>query len=114
MKIARAEEGTQKHVSALQETETIGAVKYTPRSQSCQHNKSNYSTQSKRPPFTRQNVKHHQEHQGCLNSGLNHHKDTTCLAHIATCNFCGKKGHWEKVCITKQHRQKAKGQQPAR
>ena len=71
MKIARAEEATQKHVSALQETETISAVKSTPKSQSCQHNKSNYSTQSKRPPFTRQNVKQHQEHQGCFNCG--HH-----------------------------------------
>ena len=113
MKIARAEEATQKHVSALQETKTISAVKSTPRSQSCQHNKSNYSTQSKRPPFTRQNVKQHQD-QGCFNCGLNHHRDTTCPAHKATCNFCGKKGHWEKVCITKKHRQKGKGQQPAR
>ena len=43
MKIARAEEATQKHVSGLQETKTISAVKSTPRSQSCQH-KSNYST----------------------------------------------------------------------
>ena len=114
MKIASAEEATQKHVSALQETKTISAVKYTPRSQSCQHDRSNYSTQSKRPPFTRKNVKQHQEHQGCFNRGLNHYRDTTCPTHKATCNFCGKKGHWEKVCITKQHRQKGKGQQSAR
>jgi len=31
MKIARAEEATQKHVSALQETKTISAVKSTPQ-----------------------------------------------------------------------------------
>ena len=90
MKIARAEEATQKHVSALQETKTISAVKSTPRSQSCQQTKFNYSTQRKRPPFTRQNVK---QQQGCLNRGLNHHRVTTCPAHKASCNFCGKKGH---------------------
>ena len=84
MKIARAEKATQKHVSALQEIKTINAVRSTPRSQICQQNKSNYSTQPKRPPITRQNVK---QQQGCLNCGLNHHRDTTC--------------HWEKVCITK-------------
>ena len=80
---------TQKHVSALQETKTTSAVKSTPRSQGCQQNKPNYSTQPKRPPFTRQNVK--QQHV-CLNCALNHHRDTTCPAHKA--NFCGKKGHW--------------------
>ncbi|KXJ23481.1 hypothetical protein AC249_AIPGENE7239 [Exaiptasia diaphana] len=41
--------------------------------------------------------------QGCLNS---HSKETTCPASKDNCNFCGKKGHWEKVCITKQYRQK--------
>lgn len=51
MKIACAEEATQKHVSALPETKTISAVKSTPRSQSCQQNKPDYSIQPKRPPF---------------------------------------------------------------
>ena len=92
--VCNPKEATQKHVSALQETKIISAVKSTPRSQSCQQNKPNYSTQPKRPPFTRQNFK---QQQGCLNCGLNHHRHTTCPAHKATCNFCGKKGHWEKV-----------------
>ena len=81
------------------------------RSQGSQQNKPNYSTQPKRPLFKRQNVK---QQQGSLTCGLNHHRATTCPAHKATCNFCGKKGQWEKVCITKQHRQKGKGQQTAR
>ena len=111
MKMARAEEATQKHMSALQETKTIGAMKSTPRTQSCQQNKPNYSTQPKRPPFMRQNVK---QQQGCLNCRPYQQRDITCPAHKATCNFCGKKGHWEKVCITKQNHQKGKGQQTAR
>ena len=112
MKIARAKEATQKHVGTFQETKTIvSAVKSTPRSQNCQQNKPDNSTKLKRPPFTRQNVK---QQQGCLNCGLNYDRDTTCPAHKATSNFCGKKGHWEKVCITKQHRQKGNSQETAR
>ena len=91
MKIARAEEATQKHVNALQETKTINSMKSTPKAQ-------HYSQKSS---STRPKHK-----QGCLNCGLSHSKETTCPASKDNCNFCGKKGHWEKVCITKQYRQK--------
>ena len=88
MKIARAEEATQKHVSALQETKTISAVKSTPPAA---------KAVSKPSLITQLNVKGRhlraKQQQGCLNRGLNHHRVTTCPAHKATCNFCGKKGH---------------------
>ncbi|KXJ12524.1 hypothetical protein AC249_AIPGENE20264 [Exaiptasia diaphana] len=91
MKIARAEEATQKHVNALQETKTINSMKSTPKAQ--HYSQKSSSTRPK-------------HEQGCLNCGLSHSKETTCPASKDNCNFCGKKGHWEKVCITKQYRQK--------
>lgn len=44
MKIARSEEATQKHVTALQETKTISAIKSTPKNVGRQSNQRNRTT----------------------------------------------------------------------
>ncbi|XP_046857922.1 uncharacterized protein K02A2.6-like [Xenia sp. Carnegie-2017] len=109
MKIARAEEASQKHVTALQETKTISAVKSTPRNQNRQYHQRSQTTQSQKSPY-RPNVRQN----GCLNCGRAHNRDDICPARNDNCNFCGKRGHWERVCITKQYRQMDRSQQNPR
>ena len=109
MKIARAEEASQKHVTALQETKTISAVKSTPRNQNHQYHQRSQTTQSQKSPY-RPNVRQN----GCLNCGRAHNRDDICPARKDNCNYCGKRGHWEKVCITKQYRQMDRSQQNPR
>ena len=51
----------------------------------------------------------------CYNCGFSYpHKDQLCPARNATCNLCGKHGHFAKVCRSKVNGKKPKqGKQPA-
>ena len=41
--------------------------------------------------------------KGCLRCGGTHDKSAECPARFAKCKFCGKQGHFIKVCLKKEH-----------
>ena len=47
----------------------------------------------------------------CLNCGRDHPREREkCPAHTATCDACGKRGHWSRFCLTTKYKQKRGGQ----
>ena len=42
--------------------------------------------------------------KGCFRCGGSHDKSTECPAKSAKCNFCGKQGHFVKVCFKKKQK----------
>ena len=115
MEIARLEVSTQHHVDRMQETAKVNYVQY---GKSTKHKKGKKSTQSgasggnhkgnrghgtsskpsgkgKKVPFLQDT---------CYRCGKNRHQKTQdCKALDTVCRGCGKKGHFEKVCLKAKH-----------
>ena len=115
MEIARLEVSTQQHSDRMQETAKVNYVQY---GKSTKNKKGKKSTQSdasggsyrgdrghgtsskpsgkgKKLPFPQDT---------CYRCGKNRHqKNQDCKALDALCRGCGKKGHFEKVCLKAKH-----------
>ena len=79
MEIARLEVSTQQHLERMQETAKVNYIQY------------GKSTKGKKSPFPPDT---------CYRCGKGRHQKTQdCKAVDATCRGCGKKGHFEKVCL---------------
>ena len=88
--VARSYETTQRSMNQIQEsTKSVQAVR-------THHQK---SQPRKKPTGTRTDLR---RPSGCWNCGTDHVRGAKCPAEGATCNYCGKVGHWERVCIAKQ------------
>ena len=114
MEIARLEVSTQHHLDRMQETAKVNYVQY---GKSTKHKKGKKSTQS-----GASGGNHKGNHRGhgtsskpsgkckklpfpqdtCYRCGKNRHQKTQdCKALDTVCRGCGKKGHFEKVCLKK-------------
>ena len=115
MEIARLEVSTQHHLDRMQDTVKVNYVQY---GKSTKNKKGKKSTQSgasggnhrgdrghgtsskpgeksKKLPFPQDT---------CYRYGKNRHQKTQdCKALDAVCRGCGKKGHFEKVCLKAKH-----------
>ena len=103
MEIARLEVSTQQHLERMQETAKVNYVQYGKstkakkgkKPQSCAgasgHRGSKPSGKGKKSPFLLDT---------CYRCGKGRHqKAQDCNAVDATCRGCGKKGHFEQVCL---------------
>ena len=103
MEIARLEVSTQQHLERMQETAKVNYVQYgkstkgkkgkKPQSGAWAsgHRGSKPSGKGKKSPFLPDT---------CCRCGKGRHqKAQDCKAVDATCRGCGKKGHFEKVCL---------------
>ena len=115
MEIARLEVSTQHHLDRMQEAVKVNYVQY---GKSTKHKKGKKSTQSatsggnhrgdrghgtnskpggkgKKLPFSQDT---------CYRCGKGRHQKTQdCKALDSVCRGCGKKGHFEKVCLKAKH-----------
>ena len=114
MEIARLEVSTQQHLERMQETAKVNYVQY---------GKSTKSKKGKKPQSSAGASGHNAGagHRGSRPSGKfnkrppllpdtcyrcgkgRHQKAQDCKAVDATCRGCGKKGHYEKVCLKGKH-----------
>ena len=110
MEIARLEVSTQQHLERMQETAKVNYIQY---------GKSTKSRKGKKPQSSAGTGGHNAGagHRGSRSSGKfnkrppllpdtcyrcgkgRHQKAQDCKAVDATCRGCGKKGHYEKVCL---------------
>ena len=115
MEIARLEVSTQQHLDRMQETAKVKYVQYGKLTKSKKGKKSTQSGASggsyrgdrghgtsskpsgkgKKLPFPQDT---------CYRCGKNRHQKTQdCKALDMVCRGCGKKGHFEKVCLKAKH-----------
>ena len=115
MEIARLEVSTQQHLERMQETAKVNYIQY---------GKSTKSKKGKKPQSGAGASGHSAgagSHRGSRPSGKGnkrpplppdtcyrcgkgrHQKAQDCKAVEATCRGCGKKGHYEKVCLKGKH-----------
>ena len=104
MEIARLEVSTQQHLERMQETAKVNYVQY---------GKSTKGKKGKKPPQSGAGASSHRGSKPsgkgrklpflpdtCYRCGKGRHqKVQDCKAVDATCRGCGKKGHFEKVCL---------------
>ena len=104
MEIARLEVSTQQHLERMQETAKVNYVQY---------GKSTKGKKGKKPPQSGAGASGHRGSKPsgkgkkspflldtCYRCGKGRHqKAQDCKAVDATCRGCGKKGHFEKVCL---------------
>ena len=115
VEIARLEVSTQQHLDRMQETAKVNYVQYGKSTKSKKGKKSAQSGTSganhrgnrghgtsskpggkgKKPPFPQDT---------CYRCGKGRHQKTQdCKALEVVCRGCGKKGHFEKVCLKAKH-----------
>ena len=115
MEIARLEVSTQQHLDRMQETAKVNYVQYGKSTKNKKGKKSTQSSASgsshrgdrghgtsskpsgkgKKPPFPQDT---------CYRCGKGRHqKVEDCKALDTVCRGCGKKGHFEKVCLKRKH-----------
>ena len=118
MEIARLEVSMQQHLNRMQETAEVSYVQYG------KSTKSKKKKPQSNAGVTSQGAGSHKGasgHRGPRPSGKSskrpplppdtcyrcgkgrHHKAQDCKAVDATCRGCGKKGHYEKVCLQGKH-----------
>ena len=103
MEIARLEVSTQQHLERMQETAKVNYVQYGKSTKGKKgkkpqsgagagsHRGSKPSGKGKKSPFLPDT---------CYRCGKGRHqKAQDCKAVDTTCRGCGKKGHFEKVCL---------------
>ena len=115
MEIARLEVSTQQHLDRMQETAKVNYVQY---GKSTKNKKGKKSTQSSASGSSYRGDKGHGTSykpsgkgkklpfpkDTCYRSGNGRHqKVQDCKAVDAVCRGCGKKGHFEKVCVKAKH-----------
>ena len=108
MEIARLEFSTQQHLERMQETAKVNYVHY---------GKSTKGKKGKKPPQSGAGASGHRGSKPsgkskkspfpldtCYRCGKGRHqKVQDCKAVDVTCRGCGKKGHFEKVCLKGKH-----------
>ena len=52
--------------------------------------------------------------KGCFRCGDNHDKSTECPAKFAKCKYCGKQGHYIKMCLKKESSKGSSDSNPSR
>ena len=115
MEIARLEVSTQQHLDRMQETAKVNYVQY---GKSTKNKKGKKSTQSGTSGGSYRGDKGHGTsskpsgkgkklpfpQDTCYRCGKGkHQKVQDCRALDAVCRGCGKKGHFEKVCLKAKH-----------
>ena len=113
MEIARLEVSTQQHLDRMQETAKVNYVQY---GKSTKSKKGKKSTQSGASASSHRGDRGHGmsskpsgkgkklpfPQDTCYRCGKGRHqKVQDCKALDVTCRGCGKKGHFEKVCLKK-------------
>ena len=113
MEIARLEVSTQQHLDRMQETAKVNYVQY---GKSTKNKKGKKSAQSGASGGSYNGNKGHGTsskpggkgkklpfpQDTCYRCGKGRHQNTQdCKALVVTCRGCGKKGHFEKVCLKK-------------
>ena len=112
--LAKVEESTRAHMKVLAHGEDDNNSIHTVRSK---HRTGPKSHQQQRK--NNQEIPRHSEakkplqkpykfqfkSKGCFGCGNRHSKSAICPAKNATCKFCGKVGHYAKVCLKKRSRQ---------
>ena len=113
MEIARLEVSTQHHLDRMQETAKVNYVQY---GKLTKHKKGKKSTQSGASGGNHKGDRGHGKsskpsgkgkklpfpQDTCYRCGKNRHQKTQdCKALDMVCRCCGKKGHFEKVCLKK-------------
>ena len=111
MEIARLEVSMQQHLDRMQETAKVNYVQY---GKSTKHKKGKKSTQSGASGGNHRGDRNHGTSSKpggkgkklpfpkdtCYRCGKSRHQKTQdCKALDAVCRGCGKKGHFEKVCL---------------
>ena len=111
MEIARLEVSMQQHLDRMQETAKVNYVQY---GKSTKHKKGKKSTQSGASGGNQRGDRGHGTsskpggkgkklpflQDTCYRCGKGRHQKTQdCKALHAVCRGCGKKGHFEKVCL---------------
>ena len=96
MEIARLEVSMQHHLDRMQETAKVNYVQYGKSGAGAgSHRGSKPSGKGKKSPFPLDT---------CYRCGKGRHqKAQDCKAVDTTCRGCGKKGHFEKVCLKGKH-----------
>ena len=112
MEIARLEVSTQQHLDRIQETAKVNYVQY---GESTKNKKGKKSTQSGTSGANHRGNRGHGTsskpggkgkklpfpQETCYRCGKGRHQKTQdCKALDTVCRGCGKKGHFEKVCLT--------------
>ena len=115
MEIARLEVSMQQHLVRMQETVKVNYVQY---GKSTKHKKGKKSTQSGASGGNHRGDRGHETsskpggkgkklpfpQDTCYRCGKGRHQKTQdCKALDAVCQGCGKKGHFEKVCLKAKH-----------
>ena len=115
MEIARLEVSTQQHLDRMQETAKVNYVQY---GKSTKNKKGKKSTQSGTSGTSHRGDRGHGTsskpggkgkklpflQDTCYRCGKGRHQKTQdCKALDAVCRGCGKKGHFEKVCLKAKH-----------
>ena len=110
MEIARLEVSTQQHLERMQETAKVNYIQYGKSTKSKKGKKPQSSAGASghsgagRPQGSRPGGKFNKRPpllpDTCYRCGKGRHqKAQDCKAVDATCRGCGKKGHYEKVCL---------------
>ena len=115
MEIARLEVSTQQHLDRMQETAKVNYVQYR---KSTKYKKNKKSTQSGASGGNHRDDRGHGTsskpggkgkklpfpQDTCYRCGKGRHQRTQdCKALDTVCRGCGKKGHFEKVCLKAKH-----------
>ena len=115
MEIARLEVSMQQHLDRMQETAKVNCVQY---GESTKHKKGKKSSQSGTSGANQRGDRGHGTsskpggkgkklpflQDTCYRCGEGRHQKTQdCKALDAVCRGCGKKGHFEKVCLKAKH-----------
>ena len=107
MEIARLEVSMQQHLDRMQETAKVNYVQYGKSTKSKKKPQSNTGATSQGAgshkgsrPSQKPNERPPLPPDTCYRCGKGRHqKAQDCKAVAATCRGCGKKGHYEKVCL---------------
>ena len=114
MEIARLEVSTQQHLERMQETAKVNYIQYgkstkskkgkKPQSSAGASGHSGGAGHRRSRPGGKFNKRPPLPPDTCYRCGKGRHqKAQDCKAVDATCRGCGKKGHYEKVCLKGKH-----------
>ena len=113
MEIVRLEVSTQQHLERMQETAKVNYVQYGKSTKSKKGKKSTQSGASSHRGKSSHGMSSKPSGKGkmlpfpqdtCYRCGKGRHqKVQNCKALDAVCRGCGKKGHFEKVCLKGKH-----------
>ena len=116
MEIARLEVSTQQHLDRMQETAKVNYIQYGRSTKSKKKKPQSSAEATGQGAGSHKGAGGHRGPSGkshkqpplppdtCYRCGKGeHHKAQDCKAVDTTCRGCGKKGHYEKVCLQGKH-----------